>query len=459
MKFTLLERLLRRLGLVKAPPRRRKKKRRKHLGSASPARLPLSTPRGAGGGGGLDDLGANPDVAHEPAFAPVQTLIDGDDSWQPDPVQSPALVAGGGEMAEPHDPLPVTPPSGALARAVATQDQAELMAALEGALSRARVLLQVVQQKREMLATQAGSFDRAAQMRDYPTLAFLGATLVIDSAFFRDDLLTMAQQAQELGDKIAATPIKKVKELVGSWDDLAQQFDALLDKKLKMVDMLAQRLEKAHQNKDFTALSDLSGALSRDAMILAALEPESLAAAGSGQTGLTATSSAEKISQVNQQMIQVAQAVLDRKFAAIADLARLISLNSGVLADPNVNRASQIVQLATQLQQGLKQQPNHPGHAMQAANLGRTAGQFNGLLMEKAGQLEGQVSQLKSAIEAFDMAKLFPLAVSISRSAAILTDSAIQKASLVAGYASRIDVSVKRQDIQGALHALRQALS
>ena len=455
MKFTLFERLLQRLGLAKAPPRRRKKKRRKGGRSMSSPRRAVAAPRTpeVPGYGEIDPAFAGspfdaPSLPDEPMFEPEPNL---------EPTRSAPQVAEG--PSPPQELAPSAPPVGALARAIATQDQAELMAVLEGALSRSRVLLDVVSQKREMLALQAGSFDRAAQMRDYPTLAFLGATLVIDSAFFRDDLLTVAQQVQEQGERIASTPIKKVKDLVGAWEEVVQQFDTLLDKKLKMVELIDQRLEKAHQNKDFTSLSDLSGALSRDAMILAALEPETMATAGSGQTALTATSSAEKIAQVNQQMTQLHQAVLDRRFAAIADLSRLISLNSGVLADPNVNRAGQIIQMATQLQQGLKQQPNHPGHAPQAANLSRTSGQFNGLLMEKASQLEGQVNQLKEAIGAFDMTKLFPLSVSISRSAAILTDSAIQKASLVAGYASRIDVSIKRQDIQGAVNALKSALS
>lgn len=470
MKFSFLDRLLGVFGGKKKKKRKKGGKGKSNLKARRvPNALEVTIPRAVDAPIAVpppsDPLGmplaesldafleqAAPESPNGEAFRPLNGRADApSDGAQPaNEPPAPEPVSA---------PEPPAAPDNALEAALKSGDADLLSRTVEAMSQSARALQLAVQDKRQLFGSYQTQLERAMGSRDFMTLAFVGSSLIVDASFFRDELLTQSAQLVELASKLASTPLKKAHGLVDEFARLADAFGAGVSKKYTMLELLDAKLIKAHQNKDFTALSDITGALSRDALILASLSAREAEFGSSNQTGLTATTSSEKAAQIDQQVAQLHQAILDQKFTAIADISRIVSLNSGVLADPATGKAAQILQLGTQLQQAFKASPENPANAMVCTNLAKVSSVFNGPLMDKASQLEGQVAQLLAALKAFDQAKMFSLAVTIARSGAIMTDATIQKASLLAGYASRIEISFKRKDFAGAASALKSALS
>lgn len=447
MKFSFLDRLLGVFGGKKKKRKKGAKGKGNLKARRAPKALEVTIPRAA-------EAPVATQPPSDPLGMPVAEPLEAARSTYEEPAQQPD---------EPLTPEPVAAadpvPDNALEAALSTGDAELLARNVAGMAHSARALQEAVQKKQQLFGSYQAQLERAIGSRDFMTLAFVGSSLLVDASFFRDELLAQAAQLVALADKLAATPIKKAHGLAADFSGLADSFGAGVAKKHKMLELLDAKLLKAHQNKDFTALSDLTGALARDAMILECLSARSATVGSSGQTGLTATTSSEKATQIDQQVAQLHQAILDAQYAAIADISRIVNLNAGVLADPTTTKAAQILQLGTQLQQALKVSPENPSNAQACTNLAKSSSVFNGPLMDKANQLEGLVTQLLAALKAFDQTKMFSLSVTIARSAAILTDATIQKASLLAGYASRIEVSFKRKDFAGAASALKSALS
>lgn len=450
MKFSFLDRLLGAFGGKKK--KRKKGSKAKNKGTLKARRVPPSleatVPR------------AEPPVAvvPEPVAAPAPETLDSfiDGLGEP-PAQAPEV-----QESPAPEPAPVAEPEpadDALSAALRSGDAEALARVVEAMAQPARALQRSAQDKQQLFASYQAQLDRANGSRDFMTLAFVGSSLIVDASFFRDELVAQSAQLVELAGKLAGTPLKKAHGLVTEFGQLAEAFNAGILKKHTMLETLDGKLLKAHQNKDFATLSDITGALSRDATILASFSAQAADFQASNQTGLTATTSSEKAAQIDQQVAQLHQAILDQKYMAIADVSRIVSLNAGVLADPATAKAAQILQLGQQLQQGMKASPENPANAMACTNLAKVSSVFNGPLMDKASQLEGQVAQLQAALKAFDLAKMFSLAVTIARSGAILTDATVQKASLLAGYVPRVDSSLKRKDFQGAASALKSAMS
>lgn len=360
-------------------------------------------------------------------------------------LQAPVVLEALVPVAAEDDPLAVALRAGDVAR-------------VESLVAGARSLSRSAQAKQRMFASYEAQLARAIGVRDFMTLSFVGSSLIIDAAYFRDELLALAKRLNDFADRAQEDP-RNAGSTAGGFSEQLVAFNAQVAKKTAMLATLDAKIIKAHQARDFGMLSDLTSALSRDAMILASLQDTAVSLEASDHTGLTATSSNEKAAQIDQQVAQLHQAILDRAYPSIADIARIVSLNSGVLADPSTTKAAQILQLGQQLQGAMKASRENPATAALCGNLSKIASVFNGPLMDKANQLEGQVGQLQAALKSLDQNKMFTLSVTIARSAAILTDATVQKASLLAGYVPRIDSSLKRKDFSGASTALKNALS
>lgn len=463
MKFSFLDRLL---GSFGGKNKGKKKRKKGSKSKVKPRRVPdaleMTVPRAA-------EAPVAPPPSPEPIVTPVADTLDAVDAVRESMAPQPPLESAPPEPVraveppapapEPVAPVEMPATEDALSAALKSGDAEHLSRTAESMTQPARALQRAAQDKQQLFSSYQAQLERASGSRDFMTLAFVGSSLIVDASFFRDELVGQSAQLVELVGKLAATPLKKAQPMVTELSALLETFGAGIARKHSMLEMLDGKLIKAHQNKDFATLSDITGALSRDAMILASLTASGAEFGASSQTGLTATTSSEKAAQIDQQVAQLHQAILDKKYAAIADIARIVSLNAGVLADPSTTKAAQILTLGQQLQQAMKASPEHPGNAMVCANLAKVASVFNGPLMDKAGQLEGQVNQLMAALKAFDLAKTFSLAVTIARSGAILTDATIQKASLLAGYVPRVETSLKRKDFQGAASALKSAMS
>lgn len=460
MKFSFLDRLLGAFGGKK----KKRKKGSKGKGKVKTRRVPTSMEKTVPRAAEAPIAPPSP----EPIVTPVADTLDSFIDTLGDPAPAPMEAVAPEPAIAPEPVAPPAPEPAAVATpaqddvltaALKSGDAEHLARTVEAMAQSARALQAAAQDKRQLFASYQSQLERASGSRDFMTLAFVGSSLIVDASFFRDELIAQSAQVVELASKVAGTPIKKAQGPVEEFAALCETFFAGITKKHKMLEMLDGKLIKAHQNKDFATLSDITGALSRDAMILASLMANASEVGASSQTGLTATTSSEKAAQIDQQVAQLHQAILDQKYAAIADISRIVSLNAGVLADPSTSKAAQILQLGQQLQQGMKASPENPANTMVCANLAKVSSVFNGPLMDKASQLEGQVNQLLAALNAFDQSKMFSLAVTIARSGAILTDATIQKASLLAGYVPRVESSLKRKDFQGAASALKSAMS
>lgn len=323
----------------------------------------------------------------------------------------------------------------------------------------ARGLHQALSDKQKVFSSYEQQLGPAAGNRNFQALAFLAGNLVVDVSFLRDESLQQALRLLELAESLLrAVDGNGAPAIAAETAATLTAFQATIQKKIQMVETLASKMLKAHQAKDYAMLSDVTGALARDTLILAQISSAREGAATSESTGLTATSASEKAALLDNQVAQLHQLILDRNYLGVSDLARLVSQNCGVLADPSTGKAGQILQQAKQLQQALSG-PESPAAAALSANLAKVSTIFNGPLMDKATQMEAQVAQLTAALKAMDHQKIFTMSITVSRSAAILLDSTIQKASLLAGFVPRIDSHVKAKDAPGALRALNSALS
>jgi|GEM_PF-3187627 hypothetical protein len=463
MSFSFFDRLLSTLGGKKGQKKKTKGDSLKKKGA--PAKRGATAPLKSAPSRPLKPEAERPRAPERPADpAPAQAASRSLDDFIDQMAEqntAPAAVAPAPEpvVVEKVVPAAEGPSNQALDEAIKSGNPGEVARVVGELAASAQALKRAAEGKKGNFARYQAELERAIGIRDFMSLSFVGSSLIVDAAYFRDELLTQATAIAELADKLVGTPPKKAQAQASEFSRLLDPFTAGIDKKVKLVQALDEKLIKAFKAKDFASLSDITGALSRDAMLLANLSERVDAMESSEQKGLTATSSSEKAAQLDQQVAQLHQAILDRRYPAISDIARLVSLNAGVLADPATGKAAQIMQYGQQLQQALKSAADSPATAALCGNLSKVAGVFNGPLMDKANQLEGQVNQLIAALKGFDQAKMFTLSVTIARSSAILTDATIQKASLLAGFVPRIEISVKRKDFQSAASALKSALS
>lgn len=457
MRFAFIDRMLESLGGNKAKGKKRRKAGHEPKRTSGAAVAYAPAPETADEPDDLLEailgLIAKSEDAHLIPAHPFDVSSSPSEELAPEPPpEVPSSAAAVEPLMEP-EPLPHE-----LLTLIQAGEVEPIERYVQALVASARGLQLVAQDKLKVFAAYELQLERAIGQRDFLTLAFLGSNLIVDAYVLRDDLLAQSKIVTELADKLLSLPPKKMPPVGEELVETVTAFQEGVEKKRKLIETLDARLLKAHQSKDYATLSDIAGGLARDALILLSLFGNS-AMATSQQQGLTASTSSEKAAQLDQQVAQLHQAVLDRRFSAISDLARILSLSTGVLADPTTGKATQLLQMGQQLQQALRSSPDNPGNAALCTNMAKISNVFNGPLMDKASQLEGQVSQLLTALKAVDTNKLFALSVTIARSASILTDGTVQKASLLAGYVPRIEISLKRKDPDGAASALKSALS
>ncbi|MBU6427633.1 MAG: hypothetical protein KGR26_01355, partial [Cyanobacteria bacterium REEB65] len=85
-------------------------------------------------------------------------------------------------------------------------------------------------------------------------------------------------------------------------------------------------------------------------------------------------------------------------------------------------------------------------------------GVFNGPLMARATQLAQQGEYLDKARQGREFDKVAQLALTITRTAALLIDPTIRRASLLAGNMALVNSALQRKDFAGAVQTLDSAL-
>lgn len=303
---------------------------------------------------------------------------------------------------------------------------------------------------------------KAVDQKD-PSIAGRHASQLITlGTMMSDPILESAQEtvgnAKKIEDHVYHRKPRSAKPDIAKLIERVATVEALINERTTEINQLCNKLNGALQGRDYHTVTSLSEQLSKDAAVLTLMmagKPIELAQ----EQGLSVLSSGgDRLTNLKKKSTELKKATMERNYLGAMELARYISQNAALLANPNLAKANSLLEQGEKLKRALKGQDQATALS-QMEEIRQTALAFRGQPQDRQKHIQEHTNKLRQEFVAKRPEGVLAAATSIWRETAVLADPTFERALTLAGQLPQIEAAIKAQDLPKALIAIESIIA
>lgn len=303
---------------------------------------------------------------------------------------------------------------------------------------------------------------KAVDQKD-PSIAGRHASQLITlGTMMSDPILGFAQEtvgnAKKIEDHVYHRKPRSAKPDIAKLIERVATVEALINERTTEINQLCNKLNGALQGRDYHTVTSLSEQLSKDAAVLTLMtagKPVELAQ----EQGLSVLSSGgDRLTNLKKKSTELKKATMERNYLGAMELARYISQNAALLANPNLAKANSLLEQGEKLKRAIKGQDQATALSL-LEEIRQTALAFRGQPQDRQKHIQDHTNKLRQEFVAKRPEGVLAAATSIWRETAVLADPTFERALTLAGQLPQIEAAIKAQDLPKALIALESIIA